>query len=244
MPAGGTVTIATHVVSAAEAELIGLAAQPWVRLRVRDTGVGMTPEIRARIFEPFFTTKERGKGTGLGLALVYAMVEQAGGEVRVESAPGRGSTFDLYFPRVDAAPSAAQVASGFGEEVGGAETILLAEDEDAVRAVMVSALSRRGYRVLQAVDGEAAITVATTFAGTIHLLITDVVMPGARGREVAAVVQRLRPNIQVLYCSGYTDDAVLMGDVRIDERRFLQKPFTAQELVRRVRTVLDLAGRS
>ena len=200
----------------------------------------MTDEVRERVFEPFFTTKERGKGTGLGLALAYAMIEQVQGVIGCESAPGVGTTFRLFFPRAKAnhdlyiPQSNRRVAS-----VRGSETVLLAEDEASVRAVATAALERQGYVVLPAPDGPSALEIAREFRGPIHLLLTDVVMPGMHGRALADALLTTRPETRVLFASGYTDDTVLLRGIRVDELSFIQKPFTPDQLSRRVREVLD-----
>jgi PAS domain S-box-containing protein len=244
MPNGGMIRITTQAVPLALAGAYDLpAARPWVMLSVSDTGVGMSPEVRERIFEPFFTTKERGKGTGLGLALAHSMVEHAGGIVRVDSTPGEGTTFSLFFPRMDAESMTQAVDDRRGFDLYGSETILFAEDESSVRAVATAALERYGYRVLAAADGDSAVAVSRAFPGRIELLLTDVVMPGMNGRELAETMRVQRPGIQILFVSGYTDDEALLGDVRKDERAFLQKPFTTLELVRRIRASLDQPAR-
>ena len=186
MPDGGTLRIATHAVQAHEAAHFGLAKGEWTMLAVADSGAGMTDAVRERIFEPFFTTKERGKGTGLGLALAYAMVEQVRGVITCQSAPGAGTTFRLFFPRArhDAADTGADDLTGVGG-TRGHETILLAEDEASVRAVATAALTRGGYHVIAAADGPSALARAAEFEGRIDLLLTDVVMPGMHGRELA-----------------------------------------------------------
>jgi PAS domain S-box-containing protein len=238
MPSGGTLFISTRTVIADGTA--GRTPGRCAMLEVRDTGVGMSSAVRERIFEPFFTTKERGKGTGLGLALAYAMVEQARGRITCTSEPGVGSSFQLSFPvvadLVDKQPAAASAPSAL---IGGRETILLAEDESSVRAVATAALERAGYTVLAAPDGPAALELARTFDGTIDLLLTDVVMPGMHGREVAERLLKERPATRVLYASGYTDDVILLRGIRVDEVAFIQKPFTPQQLARRVRELLD-----
>jgi two-component system, cell cycle sensor histidine kinase and response regulator CckA len=244
MPSGGTLRVATARVSEQEVQTFGLDAQrEWIVIRVTDTGVGMTDAIREHIFEPFFTTKERGKGTGLGLPLAYGMIDQAGGEIRVNSAPGHGTTFHLLLPRLGELPTDLSVEEEIPEVLTGQETVLLTEDEDSVRAVATAALERRGYRVLAAADGESAIAISRAFPGRIDLLVTDVVMPGMNGRELAEQLEQMRPGMRVLFVSGYTDDAVLLKGVSLDERTFLQKPFTSLELARRVRVVLDQSPR-
>ena len=239
MRPGGTLTIKTVVVHKRDATALELAEQDWIGIVVSDTGAGMTDEVRQRIFEPFFTTKERGKGTGLGLSLVYATVEQSGGLVRVVSAVGVGTTFHLYFPRSLDVVSNESAPAAVGPRVNGTELILLAEDEDSVRAVAKESLERRGYQVLAAPDGPSALRIARDFTGTIDLLLTDVVMPGMNGRELSEHLLRERPNTRVLFASGYTDDAVLLHGVRTDELSFIQKPFTPLTLAQRVRQVLD-----
>ncbi len=245
MPAGGTLRIDTSRVPPAKVHEFGLdSQQEWISVAVADTGIGMSEEIRAHIFEPFYSTKERGKGTGLGLALAYAMIDQAGGEIRVQSTPDVGTTFHLFLPRLSEAPT----SEARDEEVPGSligdETILLAEDEDSVRMVATAALERRGYRVLAAADGDSAIAISRAFPGRIDMLVTDVVMPGMHGRVLAEQLELMRPGLRVLFVSGYTDDAVLLKGVSMDERTFLQKPFTSLDLARRVRFALDQPARA
>ncbi|MGE3273620.1 MAG: PAS domain S-box protein [Vicinamibacterales bacterium] len=242
MPRGGMLTIET-----AEAELDpayehthpDVVAGRYVRLSVTDTGVGMPPEVQARIFDPFFTTKAAGKGTGLGLATVYGIVRQSGGHIGVYSEINRGTTFKIYLPVVGDA-SGAPAAPFDPAEVGrGQETILLVEDEEAVREFAVLALQSRGYTVLTARHGEDGVRVYREHADEIDLLITDVVMPGMSGRELAEALRELRPGLRVLYQSGYTDDAVVRHGLLQAEVAFLQKPYTPWSLARKVRQVLD-----
>ncbi len=228
MPRGGTLTLRTSNVDAPTGR--------YVCLTVSDTGEGMTDDIRARVFEPFFTTKPQGKGSGLGLATAYGIVEQANGQIRVDSTPGRGSAFRVILPVSDlleAAPPAASRA-----RPRGSETVLLAEDEDAVRRLAQRALERQGYCVLPARSGEEAEQLERSHLGPIHLLITDVVMPGMGGRELADLIKSRRPQIQTVYMSGYTDDVVVRHGVTVDCDTFLQKPFTATDLVAKVRAAL------
>ncbi len=244
MPAGGTLHITTQAVTAANASALNLpASHDWIRIAVRDTGVGMSADVRDRIFEPFFTTKDRGKGTGLGLALAYAMVKQADGIMRAESEQGVGTTFSMWFPRLDAAAATVEKDELPAPLARGTETILFAEDATSVRMVATAVLERQGYRVLDAANGDSAIAISRAFPGHIDMLLTDVVMPGMSGRELADTMRRLRPGIRVMFASGYADDEALLGDVRKDEQSFLQKPFAAHELVRRIRTALDLPVR-
>lgn len=243
MKPGGTLTIRTSILSANEAVAQGLAERAWVMLTVSDTGVGMTAKVKERIFEPFFTTKARGKGTGLGLSLVYATVEASGGSIRVVSAPGKGATFELLFPRsrILTTPISNSIPALVLNR--GTELVLLAEDEDSVRAVAREALERRGYRVLAAADGPSALKLARECPEKIDLLLTDVVMPGMNGRELAETLLRERPDTRVLFASGYTDDSALLHGVRTDEVSFIQKPFTPPALVQSVREVLDMPPR-
>ena len=244
MPAGGTLHVATARVSNQDVQTFGLDVhREWIVIRVTDNGVGMTDAVRERIFEPFFTTKERGKGTGLGLPLAYGMIDQSGGEIRVESAPGHGTTFYLLLPRLGELPTDLAAAENLPELLTKQETVLLTEDEDSVRVVATAALERRGYRVLAAADGESAIAISGAFPGRIDLLVTDVVMPGMNGRQLAEQLEMMRPGMRVLFVSGYTEDAVLWQGVSLDKRTFLQKPFTSLELARRVRVVLDQSPR-
>jgi CheY-like chemotaxis protein len=212
-------------------------------LAVSDTGHGMTPEVQTRIFEPFFTTKGPGKGTGLGLATVHGIVKQSGGHIWVYSEPGHGTTFKVYLPRTDApglaveAPEPAQV-----ELPRGSETILLVEDEASLRELVRECLEASGYKVLEASHGTAALEVSESHPGRIDLLMTDVVMPGMSGRELAQRLRASRPESRTVYMSGYTEDAVVLHGVLAEDMAFLQKPFTAEELARRVREVLDRRG--
>ena len=239
MQPGGTLTIRTSCIPGNRAVAQGLAERPWVSICVTDTGVGMTEDVKQRVFEPFFTTKERGKGTGLGLSLVYATVEQSGGTIRVTSAPNAGATFEMFFPQTTRSITPVSTAIPAKAAARGTELVLLAEDEDSVRAVAKEALERRGYRVLAACDGPSALALARACTERIDLLLTDVVMPGINGRVLAETLLSERPETRVLFASGYTDDAVLLHGVRTDEVSYIQKPFTPQALVQRVREVLD-----
>jgi CheY-like chemotaxis protein len=208
-----------------------------VLLTVSDTGMGMDKETQSRIFEPFFTTKELGKGTGLGLSTVYGIVKQSGGYVLVQSEVGHGTTFHIYLPRVaEAAPHHAAPAQRAA--AGGSETILLVEDEQSVRELVRDTLIGKGYRVVEAENGEAGLAVAAKHDGPIDLVITDVVMPGMGGHEMVKQLNQTRPATKVLYLSGYTEDTVVSDGPAETGAAFLQKPFTLQHLSRKVREIL------
>ncbi len=231
------------MVSASEARRQrGLAPGAYSVLIVRDTGSGMDEETRSRIFEPFFTTKERGKGTGLGLSMVYGIVKQTGGYIHVESAPGRGTTFTIHLPVAVATGGSPGQRTVLGRPRGRpGETVLVAEDEDGVRAPVRRILVAHGYRVLEAPDGAAALRTAEHHSGKIDLLLTDVVMPGMSGPQLATELLRRRPDIQVLYMFGYTDNAIVHHGVLDSGVSFIQKPITPEALLRKVRAVLARA---
>jgi CheY-like chemotaxis protein len=241
MPNGGTLTMRIANVELNEA-FAGLHAGskpgPFVRLAVTDTGVGMNAEILARVFEPFFTTKEQGRGTGLGLSTVYGIVKQSGGFIAVDSAPGRGATFEIYLPRLASADPAWQPASEAGSSRGRGETILLVEDNDQLRVAATRALGKLGYKVFAAAGLDEAGRIAAT-EEPIHLLLTDVVMPGGSGRDVGTAVAATHPALKVLYMSGFTDEAIVHRGVLEPGTAFLHKPFTPDSLGRKVREVLD-----
>jgi CheY-like chemotaxis protein len=199
----------------------------------------MDAATQARIFEPFFTTKEPGKGTGLGLSMVHGVVRQHGGAVQVRSVLGGGTTFEIYLPQVEAAGEASRVDESAGRQTAGRETILLVEDEDDVRALAREVLERQGYSVLEASDGLQALRQFETGSDRIDLVLTDVVMPRMSGRELAERLVEGRPDLSVLYMSGYTDDAVIRHGVLGAGTAFLQKPFTPAALIQRVRETLD-----
>jgi two-component system, cell cycle sensor histidine kinase and response regulator CckA len=250
MPGGGTLVIATrrHSVRtvADEARVSGespLSPGAYVELVVSDTGQGMARDVRERIFEPFFTTKDRGRGTGLGLATVYGIVTQSGGQVRVESEPGMGSSFRVLLPRVAAEEAAGAASAGASsEQTGGTETVLVVEDEKAVRSVVALALRSRGYHVLEASDGPEALALCESYHGTIDLLVTDVIMPEMGGAELQQRLSAMRPHMHVLFMSGYTADAIDSEGIRARGMAFLQKPFTPGDLLTLVRAVIDGRG--
>jgi PAS domain S-box-containing protein len=243
MPNGGKLTLETGNVDLDEAyaaDHYPARAGPFVLLAVSDTGIGMSEETQAHMFEPFFTTKEKGKGTGLGLATVYGIIKQSGGFIWVYSEVGHGTTFKLYLPRVEElAERASQPAQAPARAARGTETVLVVEDEAPVRSVARQVLERHGYTVLEAPSAEAALDLATRYSGTIHLLLTDVVMPGLNGRELASRLATLRPDARVIFMSGYTDDAVTRHGVLEPGSAYVQKPFTPDAIARRVREVLD-----
>jgi PAS domain S-box-containing protein len=242
MPQGGKLTLETRNADLDEAysrSHDGTAPGRYAVLSVSDTGTGMSAEVKARVFEPFFTTKGPGKGTGLGLATVHGIVTQSGGRIEVASEPGQGTAFKVYLPRIGGTTLNSRRLSREREVPRGRETILLAEDEGSVRALSRYVLRECGYAVLEAADGEEAIEVCAREQGAIHLLVSDVVMPGMGGRQLAEKLLELRPEMRVLYLSGYADDAVIRHGVFEAEVNFLQKPFSAGDLARKVREVLD-----
>jgi PAS domain S-box-containing protein len=241
MPSGGTLTIETANVELDQsyvADHPGSITGPHVMLAITDTGVGMPPAVQEHLFEPFYTTKEPGKGTGLGLATVYGIVKQSGGSIAVFSEAAHGTSVKIFLPAVESAIDPSRELDAIGPDLHGTETILLVEDEPEVRSVVKQMLARHGYGVLEAGDGAKALLIARSYPGRIDLLLTDVVMPGMSGREVATEFLRERPDACAIYMSGYTDDTVVQQGVIERGVPFIQKPFTPTTLLQRIRDVL------
>jgi len=242
MPDGGKITIQTANTTLDDSyqrEHSFIQPGPYVMMSVADTGLGMNKEIQSRVFEPFFTTKEKGKGTGLGLSTVYGIVKQIGGYVLLQSEVGRGTTFRIYLPQVNDSEESTTAVKAGAEASRGSETILLVEDEESVRQLVRETLVARGYTVMEAQSGEEGLQVAQGHSGPLDVVITDVVMPGISGRELAKRLTDARPETRVLYLSGYAEDAIVHEGVLEPGTAFLQKPFTLQTLSRKVREVLQ-----
>ena len=242
MPKGGTLTIETAQVELTRSpvyHLTPLPPGPYVRLSVSDTGCGMDRKTQSHIFEPFFTTKGEGKGSGLGLSTVFGIVTQCGGAIDVTSRVGHGTRFDLYFPSVESDILTTAPTQPSGQPQRGTETILVAEDEPSVRTLVRDELRKLGYRVIEAKNGVEACLLATQQAGSLQLLLTDVVMPGMGGRELAQHLSVIKPDLRTLFMSGYMDDVGIMAGQEEGTSSFLQKPFTPEVLARAVRNLLD-----
>jgi two-component system cell cycle sensor histidine kinase/response regulator CckA len=247
MPSGGELMIET-----ADAEIdadyarrhLGVAPGRYVLVTVSDTGVGMDAETQARIFEPFFTTKGEGRGTGLGLSTVHGIVEQNGGTIWVYSEPGHGTTFRVYLPRSDERPPAEEHADEIGRPALGSETVLLVEDEEGVRKLVRMILEESGRTVIDTGDPREALDLARRHPAHIDLLITDMIMSGLSGREVANQVRSYSPETRVLYMSGYTGDAMIHRGLLRPGAVFLVKPFTSADLLEKVRAILESAPRT
>jgi CheY-like chemotaxis protein len=241
MPEGGRLVIETdgaHLDETYVSDQAGVRPGPYVRLTVSDTGTGMTDEVKARLFEPFFTTKERGKGSGLGLATVHGIVKQNGGHIWIYSELNRGTTFKIYLPsgEGEVAPHVRPVEE---EPARGSERVLVVEDERPVRFLVRTILRRCGYEVFEAEGPEAADAWLGDPANQLDLLITDVIMPGGSGPELYQSARASRPTLRVIYMSGYTDDAIARDRLLEPGVAFVQKPFTADDLLRKVRALLD-----
>ena len=243
MLSGGKLTIETANVKLDEnyaCSRVGVTPGDYVMLSMSDTGVGMAPETKERIFEPFFTTKDTGKGTGLGLSTVYGIIQQSGGNIWVYSEPGLGTTFKIYLPTIEGNTESLRPAAVSTKSLQGSETILLVEDEEMVRKLACTVLEKNGYRVLEASNGDKALDVVQGQNGNlIHLMVTDVVMPGMSGRQLADRLVSLQPELKVLYMSGYTDNAIVHHGVLDPGVAYIQKPFTPDALASKVREILD-----
>jgi two-component system cell cycle sensor histidine kinase/response regulator CckA len=241
MPDGGRFELITSNVEidqAAAANDRDATPGRFVLTTLRDTGMGMTEEVRQNIFEPFFTTKQLGKGAGLGLATVYGIIRQSGGWIDVQSQVGQGSSFNIYLPRIDAGPLPADAGSTSRDELRGGETVLVVEDDDAVRSLTTTILRGHGYNVLDAGNGQEACQVAKAHTGKIHVLLTDVVMPGMNGKELSKLLLGLYPQLKVLLMSGYAENVIARRGVLDSEVAFIQKPFTSNDLAAKVRQLL------
>jgi nitrogen-specific signal transduction histidine kinase len=240
MPEGGSLTLETKDVTLANGEHAALAGGDYVALVVRDTGSGIAGHVLPHIFEPFFTTKESGQGTGLGLSMVEGIVQQSGGATMVETRVGHGTTFTIYLPQGAAQiPETASPADTATPDSGTFETVLVCDDDDDVRKLVVDVLELRGYRLLQASGGRRAVEIASAHSGTIHLLVTDVAMPEMGGIELAAELRKQRPTLRVLYVSGYTENADLLSAPLGPDTHFLPKPFLPGDLTRTVTDILE-----
>jgi two-component system cell cycle sensor histidine kinase/response regulator CckA len=242
MPKGGNLTLETANIDLDQTyarDHAGVLPGRYVMLAVSDTGIGMDPETQTHVFEPFFTTKVMGRGSGLGLSMVYGIVKQSEGLIEVYSEPGHGTTFKIYLPRVGEPAETLSEKPSPEVPIRGTETILLVEDDRQVRELAGSVLTACGYTMLLADSAPAVISKCDEHRGAIHLLLTDVVMPRSGGREVAKQVTARRPGIKVLYMSGYTADAIVHHGVLDAGTSFLQKPFTPASLASKVREVLD-----
>jgi CheY-like chemotaxis protein len=241
MPAGGSLHISTEIALLNDAAARGKDLQragSYVLLAFSDTGTGMTEKVRQRIFEPFFTTKELGRGTGLGLSIVYGIVKQHEGQINVYSEPGQGTSFRIYLP-LASTETQTQPSDAEPSVRGGSETILLAEDDEQVRAIARIALEGAGYRVLTAEDGEAAVELFRKHADEVQLCLFDLIMPRKNGKQAVAEIRRLRPKVRTLFMSGYAADLVKTRDLADEGARVLDKPLAPGDLLKHVRDALD-----
>jgi two-component system cell cycle sensor histidine kinase/response regulator CckA len=242
MPQGGRLTIETANVDIDEGYVrkhAPMRAGPYIMLAISDNGIGMDSETQARIFEPFFTTKGAGKGTGLGLSTVYGIVKQSNGFLWVYSEPGKGTTFKIYLPRVQGEADKLSEDAKVVPDLRGSETVLVVEDEPSVRALAARILRERGYTVIEASNGKEALRTAQEYAGKIHLVLADVVMPEMSGKVLVSQIEAARPGIRALFISGYTDNAIIHHGILEANVAFLQKPFSANVLASKVREVID-----
>ena len=240
MPEGGILTLESRNVTAGPSLIEChpfMAPGDYVVLSVTDTGTGISPDVQERMFEPFFTTKGVGKGTGLGLSTVYGIVNQSGGYLLCNSEPGRGTSFSIYLPRIHDDLSE-EVPSQADWLLGGSETILIVEDEDALRESMSEFLTGLGYTILTAGSGQQALAIASRFKQPIQLMITDIVMPKMSGHELAQMLGSIRPAMKTVFMSGYIDDAIVRHGVEVEGVVFLQKPFGLAVLARKLRELL------
>jgi two-component system cell cycle sensor histidine kinase/response regulator CckA len=241
MPTGGRLTIETANVMVRPGESAELPPGLYALVTVGDTGIGMSKSVMEHVFEPFFTTKQSGQGSGLGLATVFGIVKQSGGHIIIDSEPSQGSTFRVYFPSTAERPGRTAVPTPPTLAIGGVETILLVEDEPAVRTFLARALRQQGYQVLDASNGGEALLIAEQHDGDIHLLLTDVIMPRVSGKQLAERLRRVRAELRILYMSGYAEDIIAPHGVLEDGTAFIEKPLTAEALGRKIRQVLEAA---
>jgi two-component system cell cycle sensor histidine kinase/response regulator CckA len=238
MPSGGRVKVATQEVCVREENDQKVTPGSYVTVSVADTGTGMSKEVQERIFEPFYTTKGMGKGTGLGLSTVYGIVKQHDGHITVHSEQGQGTTFNLYFPEVNREVDVISVQKQ-STLIGGAETVLVVDDEPTIRKLLLQTLQTLGYKLLEAPSGEDAVKISDAYPGAIDLLVTDVVMSGMNGMQLAETLRQRRPGVKAIFISGYTDNAIVQQDVVNRKLILMQKPLIPTVLAAKVREVLD-----